>query len=100
MLFGFNAWNWYLAFSGLTVLEFTFGANKDEVTKGFETISDNLYLVFGTYKIFRVLSPSLRSIPFSGLEWSFFWKDSGFDETGKRVKSAERDEDLEMVLIK
>lgn len=46
------------------------------------TLSDNLYRVFGTYKIFRVLSPSFRNVPFTGLEWSFKLKDEGFDCDG------------------
>ena len=37
----------------------------------FSSITDNLYRIFGTNNIFRVLSPSFRNVPFTGLEWSF-----------------------------
>jgi hypothetical protein len=35
------------------------------------SVWDNLFLIFGTYKIIRILSPSLRNVPLTGLEWSF-----------------------------
>ena len=53
----------------------------------FETISDNLYRVFGTHKWFRILSPSMRNIPFTGLEWSFWFKDEGYDCHGKAIET-------------
>ena len=56
----------------------------------FDQITDNIYRVFGTHKLFRVLSPSLRNVPFTGLEWSFWYKDSGFDANGYEFPSAAR----------
>ena len=50
----------------------------------FDNVRDNLFVVFGTYKLFRILSPSMRALPFSGLEWSFVLKDLGYDEMGYR----------------
>jgi hypothetical protein len=41
----------------------------------FESVRDNLFVIFGTYKPIRILSPSLRALPFSGVEWSFVLKD-------------------------
>lgn len=62
------------------------GQQQEEEIKQAETrlptVSDNLYRVFGTYKIFRVLSPSFRNVPFTGLEWSFKFKDEGYDCEG------------------
>jgi hypothetical protein len=37
----------------------------------FRTIKDNLYKVFGTRSKIAIFSPSLREIPFSGVEWTF-----------------------------
>lgn len=34
-----------------------------------------------------MLSPSLRSSPFTGLEWSFQMKDDGFDEDGNSYRT-------------
>ena len=81
----FTIWNWFLACQGNTTIEFWKGfngINKDKVVLRFETVSDNLFRVFGTHKFFRILSPSLRNVPFTGLEWSFKYKDEGYDYEG------------------
>jgi len=81
----FVVWNWFLAFQGNTTIEFWSGFNgidKNKARLRFETIADNLYRVFGTHKFFRILSPSMRNVPFTGLEWSFMYKDNGYDEHG------------------
>jgi hypothetical protein len=45
-----------------------------------------LFLFFGTNKYFRVLSPSLRNVPFTGLEWSFLMRDLvGYSNTGMPI---------------
>jgi len=51
----------------------------------FDTVKDNLFVLFGTHKILRILSPSMRALPFSGLEWSYLVKEEGFDEDGYRI---------------
>jgi len=51
----------------------------------FDTVKDNLFVLFGTHKLLRILSPSMRALPFSGLEWSFLIKEEGFDEDGYRL---------------
>ena len=81
---GFTGWNWMLALNGKTTIEFWTNFDKDKklIELSFPNASDNLYRVFGTYKPFRVLSPSLRNVPFTGLEWSFWFKDSGYDANG------------------
>ena len=81
---GFTGWNWMLALNGKTTIEFWTNFDKDRklIELSFPQASDNLYRVFGTYKLFRVLSPSLRNVPFTGLEWSFWFKDSGYDANG------------------
>ena len=114
---GFSAWNWFLACTGHTSIEFwsNFGgveANKAKLN--FDTANDNLYRVFGTHKMFRILSPSLRNVPFTGLEWSFMMKDDGYDCNGNKLESndsenqgteksedciEEEDTEMEMVLI-
>ncbi len=73
----FVGWNWFLAINGYTTIEFWTSLTRVSTTKkkfytfSFKSISDNLYMVFGTNKIIRVLSPSLRNVPFTGLEWAF-----------------------------
>ena len=84
----FNVWNWFLAFQGNTTIEFWTNFNGIDPNRAklrFETISDNLFRVFGTHKFFRILSPSLRNVPFTGLEWSFWFRDSGYDCDGKKI---------------
>ena len=78
-----TAWNWFIAIFGSTSVEFWkqrgFGDDKMEATLRFPEISDNLYRIFGTHKFFRIFSPSFRNVPFTGLEWSFKFKDEGYD---------------------
>ena len=50
-----------------------------------------MFAIFGTYKMFRILSPSLRNGPFTGLEWSFLMRDEGYDCEGKKRNVAEED---------
>lgn len=82
MLFGLNCWGWFLACSGYTTIEFmkrvnrAFDGDTDEhFDFSFDTVRDNLFVVFGTTKIARIFSPSLRALPFNGIEWSFMMKD-------------------------
>ena len=84
----FNAWNWGLCLTGYTTVEFFRRQGLTDTDSmfdySFDNMRDNLFVVFGTYKPFRILSPSLRALPFSGLEWSFVLKDLGYDEMGYR----------------
>lgn len=48
-----------------------------------------MFVIFGTTKIARVLSPSLRALPFNGIEWSFMMRDLGFDEFGVKLSEDE-----------
>ena len=81
---GFTGWNWMLAFNGKTTIEFWTIMDNDRKSAplGFDTTADNLFRVFGTHKVLRVLSPSTRNVPFTGLEWSFWFKDDGYDANG------------------
>jgi hypothetical protein len=62
-----------------------------------------LYKTFGTLNPIAIFSPSLRNVPFSGIEWSYQMKDLGFNEKGVLVQGSlvdEEDEeggDIEMV---
>ena len=82
----YSAWSWFMAFVGSTTVEFLKGEGtglyKDEARLRFDAISDNLFRIFGTYKLIRVLSPSMRNVPFTGLEWSFYFRDAGYDCDG------------------
>ena len=69
----------------MTTIEFMkrFHLKNDNVYDfSYERIKDNLFVIFGTHKILRVLSPSLRALPFSGIEFSFQMKDDGYNEEG------------------
>ncbi len=88
VLFGFNVWNWFLAMSGYSTIEWwseclqESAPDKQHFSYCFNTVNDNLYKVFGTYKLMRILSPSMRSLPFTGLEWSFLMRDLGYTQSG------------------
>ena len=93
----FTGWNWFLACQGNTTIEFWQGfngINKNKARLRFETVSDNLYRVFGTHKMFRILSPSLRNVPFTGLEWSFKYKDEGYNYDGMLIENEADEEKL------
>lgn len=78
----FNIWNWYLAFSGQTTIEFWMkrsrnfrsgdvedGGTVKRVHFGFEDKLKNLELVFGTTKIYLMLLPSWRKLSNDGINW-------------------------------
>ena len=81
-MLAFSGWNWFLALFGSTTIEFWknegIGTDKNEAKYRFDTMTDNLYRIFGTHKLLRILSPSFRNVPFTGLEWSFRLKDEGY----------------------
>ncbi len=93
VLFLFNCWAWFMACSGITTIELVKQNSLFEDEQifdfSFDTIKDNLFVLFGTHKIFRILSPSMRALPLSGLEWSFLVKEEGFDEDGYRIVEEE-----------
>ena len=74
----FAGWNWFLAFNGNTTLEF-WADRTDFVLDGgvrdysFGNWRKNLFYVFGTESLFKILFvPSIKKLPFSGLEFSRF----------------------------
>lgn len=92
VLFFFNAWNWYLALFGKSQIEF-WGAQSGRgapVDFNFKDPFDNIFKTFGTYSIIKMLSPSLRSLPFTGVEWSYKMKDLGYNEQGDLEMSGTR----------
>ena len=115
---GFCGWNWFLALDGHTTIEFWgnySGDNEGKAKLNFDSAKDNLYRIFGTHNPIRILSPSLRNLPFTGLEWSFMLKDDGYDCNGNKLEedddenqgqgrnsegsSEEEDKEMELVLI-
>ncbi len=58
----------------------------------FKSIRDNLYKTFGTYNMFAIFSPSLRNVPFTGIEWSYQMRDLGFNERGELQRNLNDDE--------
>ena len=95
VLLFFNVWNWFLACTGLSCIEFigqATGHQKAQFDCSFNRVRDNLFKVFGTKSYWAVLSPSLRNNAFTGIEWSFYMKDLGFDEYGKVISTSVDDE--------
>ena len=72
----FSGWNWFLAYSGKTTLEFWADKTDYEINGGFRDFSfgswrKNLYYVFGTENLFKILFlPNIKKLPFTGLEFS------------------------------
>ncbi len=82
----FNLWNFGFALFGLSKIEFWQQKGSD-LKSEMQMLSSwrcNLYRIFGTQSFVQALSPSLRSLPFSGIEWSFLMKDMGFNEKGEK----------------
>lgn len=88
-LMAFNVWSWLLACWGSSSIEFLQDLwDSDEEISRKQTMefgknptmfTDNIFEIFGTHKMMRVLSPSLRSVPFTGIEWAFLMQDLGFN---------------------
>jgi len=87
----FNVWSWYLCVNGRTTLEFWGGDDKRFFKFGFDKVRDNLFMTFGTYRLFRIFSPSLRTLPLSGIEWSFACFDQGYDFNGIKLRNADQE---------
>ena len=72
----FCGWNWFLAFNGQTTLEFWasktyYKFNEGIVNFSFGNWKKNLFYIFGTENIFKILFfPHVKKLPFSGLEFS------------------------------
>jgi hypothetical protein len=97
LLLFFNSWNWFLVFNGNTTIEywsFRAGispANKKVISNfSLFTVKENIFMVFGTKNLFSaVLIPSIKKLPFSGLEWSQLcdptYKCKGLEESNHNV---------------
>ena len=74
----FCGWNWYLALSGNTTLEFWSRRTGYQLFQGidnysFGTWEKNLFYIFGTKNLFKIVFiPSFKKLPFSGIEISKF----------------------------
>jgi palmitoyltransferase len=74
----FCGWNWFLAINGNTTLEFWADKTDFYLDGGINNYSfgnwrNNLFYVFGTTNLFKILFiPSIKKLPFSGLEISRF----------------------------
>ena len=72
----FCGWNWFLAVNGQTTLEFwasktDYKFNEGIVNFSFGNWKKNLFYIFGTENIFKILFfPHVKKLPFSGLEFS------------------------------
>ena len=86
VLVGFNLWNWSLACSGMTTIEawrkYQLQVGELMYDYSYGTVRDNLFVIFGTTKLLRILSPSMRALPLSGVEFSYLVKEAGYEEDG------------------
>ena len=101
VLIAVNLWHWALAMTGVATVDVICGGKGMHSLKSatgkkqrltFRSIRDNLYRVFGTQSLIAIFSPSLRGMPFSGVEWTYQARDLGFME---EIESGE-DEELAM----
>lgn len=101
VLFIFNCWCWFMACSGMTTIELvrqnSLWDDEQMFDFSFDTVKDNLFVLFGTHKPLRILSPSMRALPLSGLEWSFLVKEEGFDEDGYRYSEGVQQTELTQI---
>ena len=79
----FNLWNWYLATSGQTAIEYWMrktppksgnerqGESQQERIVDFRRSSKikNLEYVFGTQSVWKTFLPSIRKLPLDGIDW-------------------------------
>ena len=103
IMIGFNGWNWYLVLTGNTAIDFWMKkGNKKKVNNQelpeekvgwIENMYDNVYKTFGTKSLFMMVMPSLRPLPFRGLEWSFERLDSD-PESQIEVNQQERTKEI------
>lgn len=99
VMLGFNGWNWYLAMTGFSTIEFFGHATNRDGTRyayNFGSVADNLYKTFGTKSFIAIFSPSMRNLPFNGIEWSYQSRDMGFNEKGQRSVQSARQRELEV----
>jgi len=79
----FNAWNWYLAITGQTAIEYWMQRPSEELKKrGYVDTSisnfrqdskkKNLEYVFGTRSILKMFLPSIRTIQHEGINWESY----------------------------
>lgn len=73
----FNLWNWYLALTGQTTIEFwskrlgdTDPRKKNKQEYGSNDEWENLFVIFGTKSFFGIFAPSVKKLPFNGVSWS------------------------------
>ena len=74
----FAGWNWFLAINGNTTLEFWADRTEYMLDGGVKDYSfgnwrKNLYYIFGEKNLFKILFvPSIKKLPFSGIEITKF----------------------------
>lgn len=92
-----NLWHWALAMTGHSTVDILCGSKtaannnislsqtaaaggrkKQRLT--FRNVTDNLFRIFGTQSFISIFSPSLRGMPFTGIEWTYQARDFGFME--------------------
>jgi len=75
VLLPFNIWNWYLATTGQTTIEFWMkkspmhAENPRKYDFSFPEKRKNLEIIFGTRSVWKMLLPSLRKLNNDGINW-------------------------------
>ena len=76
----------FLVFQGKTTVELfaeTNGSTCSKVNYELETTRDCLFQAFGSTNVFEMLGWSIIEPVLTGIEWSFWQKELGFDEFGE-----------------
>lgn len=79
----------YLLSTGQTTIEIferNSGRSIGRIGYSLQTWKECIYACFGSLDLNTIFSLNLRDPPFSGLEWSFFQKELGFNEFGEPQK--------------
>ncbi len=111
LLLFFCSWNWFLVFNGNTTIEFWsdkagFKSDRSILTNfSFYSVKENIYMIFGTKNLIEaVFIPSIKKLPYSGLEWSRLCDNNyilkGVDENYSSINDPDRIMNFENDLLK
>jgi hypothetical protein len=111
LLLFFCSWNWFLVLNGNTTIEFWsekagFKSDGSILTNfSFYSVKENIFMIFGTKNLIEaVFIPSIKKLPYSGLEWSRLCDSSytlkGVDENYSSINNSDGTINFENDLLK
>jgi len=92
IIFGFNVWNWFLAITGQTTIEFwgmRMAPNDERSGQRFDFTykhyMDNLYVIFGTRNILKMLLfTGIGPLPSNGVYWDNLGLETNYENGNSR----------------